>query len=142
MQKPVPKLTTGRGPEGKRLTRLDRWGNVIDLFYHPPFVRNAPASVRDRCWKLRRVLYLPKEDKFIWVNDNGNLKWGMPVNLMLMKLGEKADDETVEFLKTWHRIRLVPHSYEGVTFFRPHGARKDSADLGRGTNLSGLVQTR
>lgn len=117
------------------LTRQTVDGMTLDVFDRPPFTRKGGDPFRSSL--LRRFFYVvpPQGDdgygQWAWVDARGRLVVGVdPIGQLRQVLHDgvppteeyrKSIADAMDFIERHHRVYVVPHSYEGVIFWREHG---------------------
>lgn len=124
-------------------------GTILDLYDGPPFTRKPTCDLL-LCGALRRFYCVDTNEAFTYgqwarVDDRGRLILDIDLRAHLKSdLGldiegmTRASDHILEH----HRVRVVPHRYEGVKFWVPHNPRDVAAAIGyvgAGTDLSHLL---
>lgn len=124
-------------------------GSILDLYDGPPFTRKPTCDLL-LCGALRRFYRYCLEDfyweaeRWAWVDRRGQLILGVSITDRLKEMGLNGEQRLAAraHVQKHHRIRVVPHRYEGVKFWVPHNPR-DVADavgyVGVGTDLSYLL---
>ena len=130
--------TVGPGFEDRGLTRTTPDGVILDVFERPPFVRKGGDVFRSTL--LRRFYFVPNEActrmgilenyaQWAYVDHRGRLVVGADVITPLKKTIEPEHgghiQDALEFIRINHRLKIVPHAYETVVFWREHGRVPD-----------------
>jgi len=124
-------------------------GTILDLYDGPPFTRKPTCDLL-LCGALRRFYvvedprYFLPEPTWGWVDDRGLLRQDVDLGPRLLQMGLSSDElqRAVVHIQRLHRIRVVPHRYEGVKFWVPHNPRDVAAAVGyvgAGTDFSYLL---
>ena len=112
-------------------------GSILDLYDGPPFTRKPTCDLL-LCGALRRFYCVDTNQAFTYghwarVDDRGRLIHDIDLRRYLkadLGLNFEEMSRAFDHISAHHRIRVVPHRYEGVKFWVPHNPRDVAAEIG------------